>query len=254
VAIAALPSSALAQLHASATISTGSTSAPYSYTITLNNTGTTDINSFWFAWTDTPAFYDFLPSSPTVTNLPTGWTAPITNTGPGDGYGIEFYNPVYNPGGTGSPIAPGGSGTFAFTTPDSPLTLNGDAYIPPNKITTSWVYMGIPTTDPGFSFNMTVVSQLPGDANFDGIVNGLDIALVSSNWLQTGNGDANGDGVVNGLDIALVSANWLRTAAAGGTAVPEPPAMVLAALAGVALLLSYAAKCGLPGRVGLRVR
>jgi hypothetical protein len=54
---------------------------------------------------------------------------------------------------------------------------------------------------------MTIVSQLPGDANFDGTVNGLDISLVASNWLQSGNGDANGDGVVNGLDIALISSH-----------------------------------------------
>ena len=65
---------------------------------------------------------------------------------------------------------------------------------------------------------------LPGDANADGVVNGLDVALVSGNWLQTGPqplaGDVNADGVVNGLDIALVSSNWLDKA--GPLAIAAP--------------------------------
>src|SRR5437764_14888421 len=56
---------AFAALPASATISTPQTSAPFNYTITLNNTGTTDIGTFWFAWTSTPSTYDFLPTTPT---------------------------------------------------------------------------------------------------------------------------------------------------------------------------------------------
>ena len=65
---------------------------------------------------------------------------------------------------------------------------------------------------------------LVGDANADGIVNGLDIAVVSSNWLQTGPqplaGDVNADGVVNGLDVALISSHWLDRA--GPLAVAAP--------------------------------
>jgi hypothetical protein len=232
--LSTMPSPAFADLHASATISTGSTSAPYNYTVTLNNTGTTDIGTFWFAWTDTPTFYDFLPSVPTITGYPTGWIASVTNAFQGDGYGMDFYNSIY--GNVGSPIAPGTSAAFTFTSPDSPQTVNGESFVPPNRVTTSFVYMGFPLSDPGFSFNMTVVSQLPGDANFDGVVNGLDIASVSSNWLQTGNGDANGDGVVNGLDIALISANWLRSSAGSGTPVPEPSTIALAVLGALALL------------------
>jgi len=61
---------------------------------------------------------------------------------------------------------------------------------------------------------------VPGDANIDGIVNGQDMALVASNWLETPAngqagqslpGDANGDGIVNGQDIALIASNWLDT-------------------------------------------
>jgi hypothetical protein len=233
----AMPSSALADLRASAMISTGSTTAPYDYSITLNNIGTTDVGTFLFAWTDAPANYDFLPSSPTVTGMPSGWIAPVTHNGiPGDGYAIEYYNI------SGSPIAPGGSSTFAFTSPDSPMTINGDAFISPDKVATSFVYIGFPQADPGFNFNMTVVSQLSGDANFDGIVNGQDIALVASNWLSTGSGlsgDVNADGIVNGQDIALIASDWLHTSGGGAgsrAAVPEPATLVLGALGGLALL------------------
>jgi len=107
----------------------------------------------------------------------------------------------------------------------------------------------VATLPDGYTINSTEagivnnrLNVLPGDVNFDHVVNGLDIAEVSSNWLHTGAGapgDANGDGVINGLDIALISSNWLRTSGGGagsGTAVPEPSTLILAALGGLALV------------------
>ena len=93
---------------------------------------------------------------------------------------------------------------------------------------------------------VAVANLAKGDVNFDGVVNGLDIAAVSSNWLQSnaqhlGTGDANGDGVVNGLDIALISSNWLATTpplgggGGGGAAVPEPGTWVLLGLGSLGL-------------------
>jgi probable HAF family extracellular repeat protein len=79
----------------------------------------------------------------------------------------------------------------------------------------------------------------PGDVTGDGVVNGQDIALVASHWLQTGDGvlgDANNDEVVNGQDIALIASNWLHGSGGGGTAVPEPSAALLT-LTGAILLL-----------------
>lgn len=87
---------------------------------------------------------------------------------------------------------------------------------------------------------LTACPSVDGDINTDGVVNGLDIASVASNWLQTSiAGDANGDGIVNGLDIAMIASNWLHTdslsqssAASDATAtVPEPSTFALAALA-----------------------
>lgn len=94
----------------------------------------------------------------------------------------------------------------------------------------------------GNSLILTARPTVDGDVNTDGVVNGLDIAAVSSNWLHHGiTGDANGDGVVNGLDIALISANWLKTGPSGGggsgTVAPEPSMLILAALGGLALLV-----------------
>jgi hypothetical protein len=93
-----------------------------------------------------------------------------------------------------------------------------------------------------FAGSTTLIAVLPGDVNFDRVVNGLDISLVASHWLQSGvnygTGDANGDGVVNGLDIALIASHWLQAGAGGagnGSAVPEPATIMLAAFGALAL-------------------
>jgi hypothetical protein len=91
---------------------------------------------------------------------------------------------------------------------------------------------------------IAVTHVIPGDVNYDGFINGQDIALVASHWLQSGDakslqGDANYDGIVNGQDIALIASNWLQVAGGGagsGAAVPEPSTLILAALGGIALL------------------
>lgn len=51
---------------------------------------------------------------------------------------------------------------------------------------------------------------IPGDTNGDGVVDGVDIAIVLGAW-GTCSGcaaDLNGDGIVDGVDIALVLGNW----------------------------------------------
>jgi len=100
---------ALASITATASVSTSQSSAPFDYTVTLHNTGDTNIGTFWFAWTAVPRSYDFLPTLPTNISGPSGWIFPVSNNPtPGDGYGIEWYNVG------GSAIAPGGVGTFTL--------------------------------------------------------------------------------------------------------------------------------------------
>ena len=78
-----------------------------------------------------------------------------------------------------------------------------------------------------------LVAATLGDANLDGVVNGLDANLLSLNWLASGAGyaagDVNLDGQVNGLDANVISLNWL----AGGPAspIPEPSGLLLGLLA-----------------------
>ena len=70
------------------------------------------------------------------------------------------------------------------------------------------------------NYAVSVVPFLRGDVTGDGVINGLDINLVATNWLHTGvapAGDANEDGVVNGLDINLIASKWLQTLGGSGT-------------------------------------
>jgi hypothetical protein len=100
--------------------------------------------------------------------------------------------------------------------------------------------------------------RLPGDANFDGAVNGTDFALLAGNFGKTGQtwntGDFNFDSAVNGTDFALLAGNFGKTipssaaasiaateqdwaaveafgAGIGVNTVPEPTALGLFALA-----------------------
>ncbi|MBN1909082.1 MAG: exo-alpha-sialidase [Pirellulales bacterium] len=85
----------------------------------------------------------------------------------------------------------------------------------------------------------TVPGLLPGDANFDGVVNRDDAAILATNWLHSGNvnwthGDFNGDHIVDDLDASILAAHWL--AAAEGNSVPEPSTWILLAAAAASLL------------------
>lgn len=94
------------------------------------------------------------------------------------------------------------------------------------------------------------LTVVPGDVNRDGVVNGLDISVVASNWLQTGMhmpGESSSQQVANGLAISLVNSNWLKTAGDATTSsmvsasgqvsvVPEPATIVTAAIGGLALM------------------
>lgn len=85
---------------------------------------------------------------------------------------------------------------------------------------------------------------IPGDANFDGIVNSQDLAIVVSNWMKTGtganapSGDVNHDGLVNSQDLALISSVMAAEANIANslvTRVPEPSSCLLAFIAATGL-------------------
>ncbi len=85
-----------------------------------------------------------------------------------------------------------------------------------------------------------LAEPVPGDVNFDGVVDIFDINVVSAHWGESGpTGDANGDMMVDIFDVNLISAHWGQTNGVGGAAaVPEPAGIVLATLAWVGGMIS----------------
>ena len=67
--------------------------------------------------------------------------------------------------------------------------------------------------DPDPSAHVTVMRTLYGDANCDGVVNGIDLDAVLSHYNQSGNwsqGDFTYDGVVNGADCNIIDSQYNR--------------------------------------------
>src|SRR5206468_5637695 len=53
---------------------TGTTQSPvYHYDITVTDTGSTNVGTFWFGWI--PGF-NFLPATPSAASSPSGWVTP----------------------------------------------------------------------------------------------------------------------------------------------------------------------------------
>jgi hypothetical protein len=133
----------------------------YDYTLTLNNrsSSTTSIGTFWFAWTDYG--YDLLPSSPTVTQTPAGWSASVLG-GSYDYYGYTYYDGYSIQFTTSSAyLNPGSSLTFEFTSPDSPSDISGINPYFGNEVETSFVYSGGPFSDAGSQFLVETVVPEP---------------------------------------------------------------------------------------------
>jgi len=88
-------------------------------------------------------------------------------------------------------------------------------------------------TDAVIFSNISVISTLDGDYNFDGIVNGADLAVLENDFGSTLNAEAdgNGNGIVDGADFLLWQRNLGATSALGALQpIPEPSTLVLAAL------------------------
>jgi hypothetical protein len=150
---------ALGAVSANATMTAVPDGANYDYTVTLHNTGTTSIESFWFAWL--PG-YDFLTSNPTITKTPTNWTTFI-ESGYYGGYSIEFYDT-----GTSSPLAAGqSSNLFQFTSADSPAVLaHNDPIFGAYATTYSFVYQGVAESSPGAVIPSIPITTVPEPTSF----------------------------------------------------------------------------------------
>jgi hypothetical protein len=129
-------------------------STPYHYSVSIHNTGTTNVSTYWFGWL--PG-YDFMPTLPVNVNSPSGWTGSGLNDSFYGNYSLEWTTST-------NPIGPGQTlGGFSFDSADSPAQLTapsqyfGSFY--PNN--TSYVYIGASETDPGSVFQTTVSTPEP---------------------------------------------------------------------------------------------
>ena len=133
-------------ISASATMTAAQDGTNWDYVVTVHNTGTVNIETFWFAWI--PG-YDYLPSNPQVTSQPLFWSTYVEAS---DRYSIEFYDT-----GTLDPITPGNSSSaFKFTSPDSPTTLSNGTGFAGLPDTYSYVYTG-----PSDSGSAAIITSIP---------------------------------------------------------------------------------------------
>ena len=129
-----------------------------------------------------------------------------------------------------------GSIVFASTTPVDYLTVG---FTGSGTINASGLLAEGGAIFSGLSEDLVISgSKVPGDTDGDGDVDLLDLDALGANFgLATGatcaEGDFDGDGDVDLLDLDILGANFGTTPSAS---VPEPTALALAALAGVALL------------------
>ena len=115
------------------------------YSITLNNTGTTPIGTFWFGWVPGNGF---LSATPTDIGTPAGWTEMTTNSGAA----IQFV--------TSTPLAAGSSLTgFTFDSTETPAELlsafTGMEPGTGDPESTAFVYSGAPLVGVGDQFVVT---------------------------------------------------------------------------------------------------
>lgn len=93
---------------AMATISGTPNNGGFDYTILLENTGSTDLNGFWYGWTFSG---NNLPSNPSGGDNSLGWDNNLL------GNSIIWQN------NTGTPLGPGQTGSFYFFSTDTPTAI-----------------------------------------------------------------------------------------------------------------------------------
>jgi hypothetical protein len=135
--------------HAQGVVATGTftdvagTGGNFDYTVTLDNTGTEAIQSFWMGWI--PGAFDVASPSDAGNNL--GWTSTV------DGNSVQY-------GGTaGTALAAGHSGTFTFDSTTTPMEIESVM----NNAGASTVY-GV--NDPN-QFDLSLAGESANTETFD---------------------------------------------------------------------------------------
>ena len=120
------------------------TSSSYQFSLSLTNTGTAPIQTFWFAWDDFPDV-NFMTAVPTSITTPSGWVGFVTHNavGPADGYGIQFYTFLSGSALTGGHTLTG----FSFHSSETPAQMFAPSpFEPAFNTLSSFVYPGWPPT------------------------------------------------------------------------------------------------------------
>lgn len=144
LACAALPAAA-SELATATLSSTPLSPSSWQYSLTLTDTGTTDIGTFWFAWIPGQ---DYMPTPPTDIGSPASWAALVTGGNPGNGYAIQWV------AGAGAALHAGEStSAFTFESATTPQQMAADSpFHPGTPLLTSFVYSGAPFSDAGLRF------------------------------------------------------------------------------------------------------
>jgi len=166
---------------------------------------------------------------------PPDMTITVTGLGPGQaerpGYYVDALALDLGRGREGDQLVVDNTAVFVIPDESMPGELEailGNGIFSPSSqfqdtTVTEWY---VDTRDPANSHIIVVLPALPGDANFDGQVDGVDYTFWSDHYLQEGfwgDGDFNEDGIVNGTDYCI----WADNFGAGGAAVPAPPVALL---------------------------
>ncbi|HMD54962.1 MAG TPA: hypothetical protein VKJ65_10475 [Phycisphaerae bacterium] len=133
----------------------------WQYDITLDDTGTTNVGTYWFSWVPGD---DFMPVSPISETAPTGWKVnAVTHGGSSDGYAIRWEA-------TTALITPGNSlSGFTFDSDLSPQALAGNSTLYPTfPNTTAFIYSDGPFSDGGFGFTARPTPE-PGALSLPGL-------------------------------------------------------------------------------------
>jgi hypothetical protein len=171
-AVAAFAATAHAGILATATY-TDSIVSPgvYQYDLTLDNTGTTTIGTFWFSWIPGAGF---LTAAPTSIISPTGWSDITTNANKA----IQWKT-------SSDLLAPGDSlSGFEFDSTETPAQMlapfAGPGLGTGDPETTSFVYIAAPLADPGFQLTAEpAVTSTPEPGTLLLTLSGLGLAVSS---------------------------------------------------------------------------
>ncbi|MGA2233153.1 MAG: PEP-CTERM sorting domain-containing protein [Tepidisphaeraceae bacterium] len=151
-----------------ASINGSGASQTFTYNLAVKNTGTTSLDSFWYAWIPylgvlPDNYYNFLPSDPSAETSPTGWSPTVVGPGIfGGGYSIRW-------DASSNPLTPGATDDFGFTTKDNFATLTGpDTVAFVNlPVGTSYVYTGTAEASAAGVFTVAAGSStVPEPATF----------------------------------------------------------------------------------------